>query len=610
VQAGVGAFRDGRLADAIRELRQARDLLRTLSIAYPSDYRALKLLAPSILCLGSALRDAQRPVEALASFQEARTVLERMRNPGPGQLYDLACCYAQIKMLVEHAPNPPSSSEREGLALRAVETLRRAQAEGYDLRAMEQNHDLEPLRGRADFRGLILDRDFPSDPFAGPSPIRFAATRPLGVELARLSDELARKPAAFGSWLARGQFFANHNEWSSARSDFRKVLELHPPDQWLDDDLDTWHGFQAGVLFLQAGDREAHRQIARGMLDRYAASNQASTLERVTKLNLFVAPAATDMNQLDTMTAKLLNQSPNNSYYLLNRGMWLFRSGDNEAALKVLRQAERGLDGLAEIEIQFYMAIAHYRRGEAELSLDLYRAASRQLESATNREDWGADWFGVAETDLIRREAQALLARPTPRALVPSKQISNGSFEYPPCIGVRELAGIAGWTGSRDDHAFGVSRESELLPKIPKGLQAAYINNFPTGQGKSTRHAIAQQLTEALQINTTYELSAHFGWRNDNPESTGGLELWAGGEATDGEIVGGTRLASKAVVLEKGKFVLGTVSYLATQNDPHLGKRLSVRLTGTPKEANGFAQTNFDQVTFKATQSPGPVARP
>ena len=32
--------------------------------------------------------------------------------------------------------------------------------------SMDQDHDLDPLRGRTDFRALMLDRDFPPDPFA------------------------------------------------------------------------------------------------------------------------------------------------------------------------------------------------------------------------------------------------------------------------------------------------------------------------------------------------------------------------------------------------------------------------------------------------------------
>jgi hypothetical protein len=52
------------------------------------------------------------------------------------------------------------------LAARAVATLRRAvSADKRYLSMIDRDRDLDPLRTRADFRALILDRDFPSDPF-------------------------------------------------------------------------------------------------------------------------------------------------------------------------------------------------------------------------------------------------------------------------------------------------------------------------------------------------------------------------------------------------------------------------------------------------------------
>ena len=118
------------------------------------------------------LRDSHRPVEALASFQEARGVLESFRNPDSNDLYNLSCIYTQLSLLLEHAATPPPPAERADLTDRAVKTLRRALAAGFrGYRGMDSDPDLDPLRGRADFRALILDRGFPLDPFARPSPI-------------------------------------------------------------------------------------------------------------------------------------------------------------------------------------------------------------------------------------------------------------------------------------------------------------------------------------------------------------------------------------------------------------------------------------------------------
>jgi hypothetical protein len=168
LHSGFGAYRSGRLADALRDLRQARDRLRPLLRANPGDRHLASQLGLCLGALGTALRDSDRPGEALASFLEAQGVLEALYDPGPGDLYNLACVYSQLSLLSEHATPPATVSERAALADRAMKALRRALA-ASDKRfpEMDRDKDLDPLRGRADFRALMLDRGFPLDPFAG-----------------------------------------------------------------------------------------------------------------------------------------------------------------------------------------------------------------------------------------------------------------------------------------------------------------------------------------------------------------------------------------------------------------------------------------------------------
>jgi len=167
VRSSVGAFESGRLADAIRDLQQACDRLRPLLRANPGDRRLARLLGASLGFLGAALRDSQRPVEALASIQDARGILEALLDPEPNDLYSLACCYSNLSLLLEHAATKATSSERTALTDRATATLRRALLAGFrNFPLMDRDKDLDPLRGRADFQALILDRGFPRDPFA------------------------------------------------------------------------------------------------------------------------------------------------------------------------------------------------------------------------------------------------------------------------------------------------------------------------------------------------------------------------------------------------------------------------------------------------------------
>ena len=147
--------------------------------------------------------------------------------------------------------------------------------------------------------------------------------------------------------------------------------------------------------------------------------------------------------------------------------------------------------------------------------------------------------------------------------LVLAGPITNPGFEDPVLGPEAFLNGSApGWTGSTvKDFYFGITSQAGLLPPIPEGSQVAFVNNFATPGGTPTSNAIAQQLGGVLEANRAYILSASFGWRFDNSESRGTLELWSGGTVSEGIVTGGTLLASKSVKLAKGQFVRESVTF-------------------------------------------------
>jgi eukaryotic-like serine/threonine-protein kinase len=172
LNSGVAAFRIGQWSDAIRDLEQSRDHLRPLVRAAPRDARLVGWLGMSLGFLGAALRESGRPAQSLEPWRESRAVLESLVDPQPLELYNLACSYAQLSVLVQYDPSPPTAADHERLADRAVEILRRALDAGPQV-GFDPNsdRDLDPLRARVDFRALMMDRGFPRDPFAAPSPL-------------------------------------------------------------------------------------------------------------------------------------------------------------------------------------------------------------------------------------------------------------------------------------------------------------------------------------------------------------------------------------------------------------------------------------------------------
>ena len=417
VNSGVGAFQQGRLADAIQDLRAASGRLRTLSRINRSDVQVSRNLGFALGFLGNALRDSQRPVEALAAIREQRDVLESMRDPGPTDLYYLACTRTKLGLLLDRAATPPTSAEREALADRAMEALRRSLAAGMtDFALMDRDPDLDPLRNRLDFRDLILDAGFPRDPFADPSPIRLhlALKGPDRQELTRLNQQIASQPRSPGAWIARADFFARRRLWAEALSDIRQALELRPPSTWIEGNGDNTLGLRAAPLLLQAGDRDGYRRLARAMLDRFAASNTPMVLERTAKVNLLAPPPAEDLARLTSMADRAVKLGVSSEllpFCQLARGMASYRAGEFTEAVRWLRLSlDSNMAEVFKTTAGLYLAMSEHRLGHAEQARSLL-AEARQTHTRSRAAvaDWGAGWSDGLICQLALREAEALI---------------------------------------------------------------------------------------------------------------------------------------------------------------------------------------------------------
>ena len=85
----------------------------------------------------------------------------RRADLNSGNLYDLACVSSRASAAAARDPNPsPADRARLGArnADRAMHLLRQAAARGWNHpRVLRKDPDLDPLRGRGDFRKLAAD---------------------------------------------------------------------------------------------------------------------------------------------------------------------------------------------------------------------------------------------------------------------------------------------------------------------------------------------------------------------------------------------------------------------------------------------------------------------
>ena len=154
LKSGIDAARQGRHAEAIRDLEPARDRFRIWYQAIPeNEPLAGQQFAVSLAALRCPESRHFRPADALVRLlTEAGQVLEGLRQPTFMDLYNLAGVYANLSTMAE------SNAAGNALADRAMDALQRSLAAGMkDFPLIERDHDLDPVRDRADFRTMILE---------------------------------------------------------------------------------------------------------------------------------------------------------------------------------------------------------------------------------------------------------------------------------------------------------------------------------------------------------------------------------------------------------------------------------------------------------------------
>jgi serine/threonine-protein kinase len=157
----------GRAAEAgglyDREIALREPLIR----ANPTDLEHRYWLVHAIRRRGLARRDLNDAAGAAADTRRALGLCDGLPPRAGRDLFETACCHAGLAGLAGRAGSGVSTAEGEAEADRAMEWLGRAVAMGYrNVNEIRIESALDPLRSREDFRRMMGDLEFPTDPFA------------------------------------------------------------------------------------------------------------------------------------------------------------------------------------------------------------------------------------------------------------------------------------------------------------------------------------------------------------------------------------------------------------------------------------------------------------
>jgi tetratricopeptide (TPR) repeat protein len=159
---------NGKPIEALAAFERAIAMQQKLADAHPSVIAFQRILGMCLDGVGGIHLEAGRPVEAAASLHRAVATLERITPMlEPRDRYNLACVHAQLAAIAAMPGSGMTAADGGAEAERAMYWLRLTIATGYrNVALMRRDHDLDPLRSRPDFQLLMMDLEFPADPFA------------------------------------------------------------------------------------------------------------------------------------------------------------------------------------------------------------------------------------------------------------------------------------------------------------------------------------------------------------------------------------------------------------------------------------------------------------
>ncbi len=154
----------GRMTEARDAYDRAVAVRERLVKEYPTTPVRLSNLAASLRRRGQVRRDLGDPAGAAVDVRRALGLSDRLPSRSRQEWYETACCHATLAGL---AGPRDSAGQAAPEADAAIALLHRAVAMGFrNADAIRTESALDPLRGRPEFRLILLDLAMPDEPFA------------------------------------------------------------------------------------------------------------------------------------------------------------------------------------------------------------------------------------------------------------------------------------------------------------------------------------------------------------------------------------------------------------------------------------------------------------
>jgi tetratricopeptide (TPR) repeat protein len=227
----------------------------------------------------------------------------------------------------------------------------------------------------------------------------------LDTNIERLTA-LAGKPAPSLETLVQlGEHLARRGRVKDADDAFARAVAAYPDAHWA--------YFNRASLAAHRGDRQAHQDLCREMLRRFADASALELGERTSKAWLMVPDSGYDLAECHRLIDKAIADGPPNylRWFKASKGLAEYRSGNYESAVQCLEESKQMRPQQETMILSDYViALSLKKLGRIDEAKAAFLRAEQdyanlpRLGEAPIRDN---EWFLC---DMIRREAAAVFA--------------------------------------------------------------------------------------------------------------------------------------------------------------------------------------------------------
>ena len=238
---------------------------------------------------------------------------------------------------------------------------------------------------------------------------RAAAYEALGQwdkAVADHSEVIRRQGEQWGPWARRGAAYAAAGKWDEAAADLAKAISLNAdqPMPW----------YHQALLALRAGETQGYRSACAAVLERFGKSEKLAGVDLAVWTCVLAAEAVGDDSSLSKLAEKLAVASPKDHAALRNLGAALYRSGQYEAAVQRLTEADRVRPKDYPPYDLLFLSMSQQRLGKIEEAVQALAKADEWIKQASPEKAQEASgprlpWNQRLTLEILRREVEATL---------------------------------------------------------------------------------------------------------------------------------------------------------------------------------------------------------